>query len=89
MRSSRAPWIIAAAFATVATYAYGALIAYGDADRDPNIASFLSVVMALLVVVAVVATRLKRTADSRLPVTLSVLALAAGAVGIAITALSG
>ena len=89
MRSSRAPWIIAAAFATMATYVYGAIIAYGDDARDPNIASFMSVVMVLLVVVALVMTMLKRSAESRLPVKLSVLALVAGVTGIIGTALSG
>ena len=85
--TSRVPWIAAAAVGTVIAYVIGAVIAYGDSDRDPNVASFASVAMAVLVVIATVVAVTRKT--SRLPVALSQLALALGVVGIAGTLLAG
>ncbi len=84
---SRGAWVAVAAVAAVATYAIGAIIAYGDSARDPNVASFASVAMALLVIVSIIVSLVRR--DSGLPVSLARLALLLGIVGIAVTLLVG
>lgn len=85
--TARAPWMVAAAVATVIAYVIGAAIAYGDSDHDPNMASFASAAMAVLVVVSTVIAVTRR--PSHVPVTLSQLALALGVVGVTDTVLAG
>ncbi len=84
--TTRAPWILAGAAATVIAYVVGAVIAYGDSDRDPNLASFASLAMVVLVVISTVIAVTRR--QSRTPVILSLLALAVGVVGVTVTLVS-
>ncbi len=85
--TSRARWILAAVVGTAATYFIGGMIAYGDSDRDPNVASFASLAMAVLVVISIVIAAIRR--QSAVPITVAALALGMGVVGVTITLLAG
>lgn len=79
------PWLGAAGLATIVVYLYGAAESLGD---ETSTASWVSVIMAVLVVTGVVALLIGRPRATTLVVAVSAAAIALGAVGIILTATS-